>query len=285
LISPAKNTIFSGKRTINCSGKIIDLSKPLVMGILNITPDSFYDGGRHNSEKEWLTRAEQLLSEGASIIDIGAVSTRPGANLLSAEIESERLLPVISSVRKHFPLSVISVDSCRSEIATSAVASGADIINDITAGNLDDKMFETIARLRVPYIIMHMQGTPADMQHDPQYNNVTGEIAMFFSERIFKLKHLGVNDIIIDPGFGFGKTVEHNFTLLNHLEFFRIFELPVLVGLSRKSMINRVLDIKPSEALNGTTVLNTIALMKGANILRVHDVKQAIEAVKLVDRL
>ena len=280
-----KDTIFSGKQTINCSGKIINLSKPMVMGILNITPNSFYDGGMYITEKDWLMQAEKILSEGASIIDIGAISTHPGAEVLTAQHEEERLFPVIKSVRKHFPQSVISVDTYSSYIASIAVENGADIINDISAGNFDDKMLETIARLKVPYIIMHMKGTPENMQQNPQYKNVIKEIAAFFSEKIYKLKQLGVNDIIIDPGFGFGKSVEHNFSILNNLEIFRIFELPLLVGLSRKSMINKTLNIKPSEALNGTTVLNTIALIKGANILRVHDVKQAMEAIKLVDSL
>ena len=281
----AKNIYFSQKHTINCSGKLFDLSKPVVMGILNITPDSFFDGGNYTTESLWLPQAEKMLSEGASIIDIGALSTRPGAKQLTEKDELDRLIPAIASIRKYFPQAVISVDTYRSSVATAAVEHGADIINDISAGTLDDMMFEAIAALRVPYIMMHIKGSPENMQQDPVYDNVLNHILKFFSERIYQLKLLGFRDIIIDPGFGFGKTVQHNYELLNHLKAFRVFDLPIMVGLSRKSMINRVLNILPDKALNGTTALNTIALMKGANILRVHDVKPAIEAIKLVHSL
>jgi dihydropteroate synthase len=283
--SNAKNTFFSLKQTINCSGKILNLSAPVVMGILNTTPDSFYDGGKYLTEKEWLLHTETMLSEGAAIIDIGAVSTRPGAKSISINEETDRLMPVLKSVRKKFPDTVISVDTFSAAIAKLAVDNGADIINDISAGTFDDKMIETIALNNVPYIIMHIKGTPQNMQINPTYKDVTKEILMFFSERINKLRQAGIKDIIIDPGFGFGKSLEHNYEILNRLDLFRMFELPVLTGFSRKSMINRLLNIKPSEALNGTTVLNTIALTKGAKILRVHDVKPAIEAIKIVSKI
>ena len=233
-IEGGKNTFFSSKHTLNCSGKIIDLSAPIVMGILNITSDSFHDGGKYLTEKEWLSQTEKMLSEGASIIDVGAVSTRPGSVHISQQNEIEKLLPVITSIRKRFPEIIISIDTFRSEAAMIAVDNGADIINDIYAGSFDENMFTTIAGLKVPYIIMHMQGTPLDMQQNPVYENIIKEITIFFSEKINKLKMLGINDIIIDPGIGFGKSVEHNFEILDKLEMLKIFELPVLIGVSRK---------------------------------------------------
>lgn len=280
-----KNTIFSAKQSINCRGKLINLDKPLVMGILNITEDSFFDGGKHNSEKEWLIQTEKMLSEGADIIDIGAASTRPGAKLITQPEEITIIQKVIKSIRKEFPESILSVDTYNSKVAEVAVENGTDIINDISGGDIDKEMFTTIARLKVPYILMHIKGTPENMQQNPHYENLIQEIMLYFSERVNKLRLLGVNDIIIDPGFGFGKNLEDNYKLMNELEVFHFFELPILVGISRKSMINKVLQTNPSEALNGTTVLNTIALQKGAKILRVHDVKEAVETLKILNML
>ena len=255
------------------------------MGILNITPDSFYDGGKFNSDKNWLSQTKKMLFEGADIIDIGAISTKPGAKEINEEEELSRLIPVIKSIKKEFPEIIISVDTYRANVAQQAVCEGAAIINDISAGTFDKKMIQTIAKLNVPYIMMHIQGTPENMQQAPVYDDVIREIIVFFSKQIELCKQAGINDIIIDPGFGFGKTIEHNYQILNNLEMFKIFELPVLVGISRKSMINKLLKTNATEALNGTTSANTIALMKGANILRVHDVKQASEVIKIVMKL
>ena len=255
------------------------------MGILNITSDSFYDGGKHKTQKDILFQCDKMLLEGAAIIDIGAVSTRPGADKVSEENEIARLLPVLKIIRKYFSGTIISIDTYRSSIAEIVVNNGADIINDISGGNFDNRMFETIAKLKVPYIIMHIKGTPQNMQINPTYKNVVKEIKDFFFKKIEELKTIGVNNIIIDPGFGFGKTVEHNYQILSHLDTFKSLGVPVLAGLSRKSMINKVLNTKPKDALNGTTVLNTIALLKGADILRVHDVKEAIEVIKIVSEL
>lgn len=279
----AKDTIFERKQTMNVGGKIIDLSTPVVMGILNVTPDSFYDGGEHQTEKAILNHTEKLLSEGAAIIDIGAYSSRPGAENISEEEELKRLLPALTVVRNYFKEAIISVDTFRSCVARKAVLSGADMINDISGGQLDKDMFETIAGLRVPYVLMHMQRNPQTMQHLPDYKNVVLEVAAFFSACLEELKILGVNDVIIDPGFGFGKTVAHNYQLLKNLQHFNMFGMPLLAGVSRKSMVNKVIDTKPEAALNGTTVVNTIALLEGASILRVHDVKEAVEAIKIVN--
>lgn len=280
-----KNTFFSSHFSLNCRGKLLSLEKPIVMGILNITPDSFYDGGKHKGIHEILLHVEKMLSEGASVIDIGAASTKPGAKKISAADEKKRLLPVLKKIIKKSPDALISIDTYNSETAIASVGEGACMINDVSAGRFDKKMFGTIAKLNVPYIIMHMQGTPADMQKNPKYNDVVKEVMYFLSEKVNLLKQTGVSDIIIDPGFGFGKTVQHNYELLHHLDLFRAFELPILAGLSRKSMINKVLGTMPENALNGTTALNTIALIKGANILRVHDVKEATEIIKLVSKL
>jgi dihydropteroate synthase len=280
-----KGTFFCKKTTINCKGKILNLQHPIVMGILNITPDSFYDGGKNNSETTVLKKVEQMLVEGASIIDIGATSTKPGAKLVSQEEEILRLLPVLKIVINQFPEIIISIDTFRSYVAEMAIKEGAAIINDVSGGEMDEKMFETIARLNVPYILMHMQGTPQTMQQNPEYKDVVKEIIFILSGKVEKLKQLGVKDIIIDPGFGFGKTVAHNYQLLKNLNCFIFFDLPILVGVSRKSMINKVLNVKPNEALNATSVLNTIALINGVDILRVHDVKEAVEAIKLVEML
>lgn len=254
---------------------------PLIMGILNVTPDSFFDGGKYTEEHIWLEHTGKMISEGAWIIDIGAYSTRPGAKDVSETEELERLIKVILSIRKAFPEILISVDTFRANVAEKAVMAGANIINDISGGTLDDKMFEMVARLKVPYVLMHIQGNPQIMQQNPQYNNVTEEVLAFLSGKIRRLKELGCEQLIIDPGFGFGKTVEHNFQLLKDLEKFRSLGYPVLAGLSRKSMINKLLNIRSKESLNGTSVLNTIAIQNGATILRVHDVKEAKEAVTI----
>ncbi len=277
----AKNTVFSSNRNMNCRGKVLNLNIPVVMGVLNITPDSFYDGGRYTNRDAWLGQTEKMLKQGASIIDIGAVSTRPGAEKISEDKEIKRLMPVLSIIKKEFPEAIISIDTYRASVAEITIKNGANIINDISGGTFDKKMFETINRLKVPYIMMHIKGTPQNMQVNPYYEDVVKEIMAFFSRQINKLKNFGAKDIIIDPGFGFGKTLKNNYEILNHLDSFKKFGLPILVGMSRKSMINKVLNTKPSEALNGTTILNTIAIMKGADILRVHDVKEAVEVIKI----
>jgi dihydropteroate synthase len=277
----AQDTVFSQKTEALFGANAL----PCVMGILNITPDSFHDGGRHTSEEAWLKHAEKMVQEGASIIDIGAASSRPGSEEISSETELDRLLPALRSVRKNFPEVLISVDTYRSEIAGLARDNGADIINDISGGTLDPAMLRTVARLNIPYIMMHMKGVPKTMQQAPAYNDVTQEVTDFFKLQINRLKELNFNKIILDPGFGFGKDLQHNFRLLADLGMIRELGFPVLAGLSRKSMINKTLNISQSDALNGTTVLNTIALSKGAGILRVHDVKEAVEAIKLISQL
>jgi len=270
--------------SINCKGKLINLDEPTVMGILNLTPDSFFDGGKYSNEAEILEQVNNMEYYGAKIIDVGGYSTRPGATEISKEEELKRVIPIVQLIHQNFEDIVISVDTFRSNIAIKAVEAGAEIINDISAGSLDEKLIDTIAQLKVPYVLMHMQGNPKNMQDNPSYNNVVEEVNAFFTEKIELLNQKGITDIILDPGFGFGKTVEHNYKLLKHLDKFKSFGLPILAGLSRKSMINKVLETTPAEALNGTTVLNTIALQKGVNILRVHDVKEANECVKLVDQ-
>lgn len=273
-------------QTINCRGQLIDISTPAVMGIINITPDSFFSGSRFNSEAAILERVGQIVDEGGSMVDVGAYSSRPGAENVSADIELARLLPALKVIRDRYPNLIVSVDTFRAEVAERVVTEGfADIINDISGGEMDGAMFDTVAHLKVPYILMHMQGTPDTMQLNPTYRDVVADVSLWLSERVDKLRSMGVNDIIIDPGFGFGKTVEHNYSMLNRLDEFRLFQLPLLVGLSRKSMIYKVLDGDPEGSLNGTTALNTVALLKGANILRVHDVKEAVECVKLVSEL
>ena len=273
-------------RYINVNGRLMDLSEPQVMGILNVTPDSFYAGSRMETGKDIINRLHQITSEGSSILDIGAYSSRPDAEHISTEEEMNRLRTGLDLVRKHQPEAVVSVDTFRADVAKMCVEEfGAAMINDISAGQLDAAMFGTIAQLGVPYIMMHMQGTPQNMQMNPHYDHLLKEVFLYFAERVQKLRDLGAKDIIIDPGFGFGKTLEHNYELMNHLDEFQLFELPLLVGISRKSMIYKLLGTTPEEALNGTTVLNTLALMKGANILRVHDVKAAKEAVTLVEKM
>tara|TARA_B110000003_G_scaffold276446_1_gene322965 strand:- start:16647 stop:17468 length:822 start_codon:yes stop_codon:yes gene_type:complete len=271
--------------TINCNGKLIDFSSPVIMGILNVTPDSFYDGGFYVNDKEILKQTEKMLSEGATFIDLGAYSSKPGAIYISEEEELVRIIPIVKLLINEFPEILISIDTFRSKVAKETIENGATLINDISAGSIDKKMFETIAKLQVPYILMHMKGTPQNMQKNPIYNNVTTELISFFAEQIFKLHQLQLKDIIIDVGFGFGKTIEHNYQLLRDLALFKKLDAPILVGVSRKSMLYKPLDISPKKALNATTAANTIALLNGANILRVHDVKEAIEAVKIVDLL
>ncbi|MBW8687634.1 dihydropteroate synthase [Chitinophaga sp. B61] len=267
--------------TINCQGKLLDLSKPVVMGIINITEDSFFAGSRTQHIDLILQRAAQLLEEGAQILDIGAQSTRPGSVSVGPDTELERLLPAVRLLKEHFPQAILSIDTYYAKVAEQTVNAGAAIINDISAGDLDTDMIPTAGRLQVPYIAMHMQGTPADMQQQPHYENVVQDVLDYFIRKRAQCLEAGINDIIFDPGFGFGKTMAHNYTLLKRLQVFHMLECPLLIGVSRKSMIYRLLDSSPAEALNGTTILNTIALQQGAHILRVHDVKAAIEAIKI----
>jgi dihydropteroate synthase len=271
--------------TINCKGTLLDLNSPKVMGILNITPDSFYDGGMYKDETTILNQTEKMLNDGATFIDVGAYSSRPGAAEVSEEEELKRIVPVVELLIKKFPDIIISVDTFRSKVAEETINLGAALINDISGGNLDSKMYETVAKLKVPYILMHMAGTPETMQNNPSYEDVTKDLIYFFSDKIDQLHRLNVSDIIIDVGFGFGKTIEHNFQLLRNMSLFQNLDKPILAGLSRKSMLYKTLDITSQEALNATTSANTIALLNGANILRVHDVKEAVEAVKLVNQL
>ena len=271
--------------TINCLGKLIDLTSPKVMGILNVTPNSFYDGGKNSDDERVLFQVEKMLSEGATFIDIGAYSSKPSAEFVSEEEEISRLIPVIQLVLKHFPATLISVDTFRAKVAKAAIEKGACIINDISAGSLDAAMMATVAKLHVPYIMMHMKGNPQTMQSMANYENITKEMLFYFSEKVAQARSLGISDLLIDPGFGFAKTKDQNFDVMNNLELFQMLELPILVGVSRKSMIYKTLETSPEFALNGTTVLNTIALQKGANILRVHDVKEAMETIKLVSQL
>ncbi len=267
--------------TINCKGNLIDFKVPKVMGILNVTPDSFFDGGKYKTQKEILTQVEKMLTQGATFIDVGAYSSRPNALHITQSEELERIVPIIELLVREFPDSLLSVDTFRSQVAKQCIEAGASLINDISGGMMDEAMFETVANLQVPYILMHMQGTPQNMQKKPTYQNVVTEVMTFFAKRIAQLRQLKLNDIIIDVGFGFGKTLEHNYELLKNLDLFKSLEVPNLVGVSRKSMFYKYLETTPQEALNATTVGNTIALLNGANILRVHDVKQAVEAVKI----
>nr|WP_321374999.1 dihydropteroate synthase [uncultured Bacteroides sp.] len=270
---------------INVNGRLLDLSTPQVMGVLNVTPDSFYSECRAQTDEAIADRARQILEEGASIIDIGAYSSRPNCVDISPEEELNRLRYALKILNEVHPDAIISVDTFRASVAEVCVKEyGVAIINDISGGEMDKNMFDTVIDLQVPYIMQHMQGTPQNMQDSPHYDNLMRETFLYFSEKIQTLHDRGLNDIILDPGFGFGKTLDHNYELLSHLEEFKIFELPILVGLSRKSMITKLLDIPTTEALNGTTVANTIALMKGADIIRVHDVKEAVQAVKIVQK-
>lgn len=271
--------------TINCKGQLIDLSNPKVMGILNVTPDSFYDGGENDSEQIVIDKVQGMLDDGATFIDIGAYSSKPNAEFVTEEEELDRILPIVKLLVKVFPTIIISVDTFRSKVAKASIEAGASIINDISAGELDENMMQTAAVLKVPYIMMHMRGTPKTMQSLTDYQDIIKEMLFYFSEKVSKARSLGISDLIIDPGFGFAKTLEQNFEVMDKLELFRMLDLPLLSGISRKSMIYKTLGNNPSEALNGTTVLNTISLMKGASILRVHDVKEAVEAVKLFEKM
>lgn len=271
--------------TINCKGQLIDLTTPKVMGILNVTPNSFFDGGKYKNESEILSQVEKMLQEGATFIDIGGYSSKPNAEFVSESEELQRIVPIVQLILQHFPETLISIDTFRSEVAKVCIENGAAIINDISAGNLDTKMMETIGKYNVPYIMMHLRGTPQTMQSMTNYDNIVKEILFYFSERIAKARSFGINDLIIDPGFGFAKTLEQNYEVLQKLELFEILELPLLAGFSRKSMIYKTLHSSAEEALNGTTVLNTIALSKGAKILRVHDVKEAMECVSLFNKM
>jgi len=270
--------------TINCKGKLVDLSTPKVMGVLNVTPDSFYDGGFYKDESKIINQVQKMLDDGATFIDVGAYSSKPNADEVSQEEELLRILPTLKLLVKQFPNSIISVDTFRAEVAKQCVDNGAALINDISAGHLDNTMLETIAKLQVPYIMMHMLGTPQTMQEHANYNNILKEVLFYFSERIASARALGIKDLIIDPGFGFAKTLEQNFELLNKLEGFNIADMPLLVGVSRKSMIYKTLNTTADKALNGTTALNMVALQKGAKILRVHDVKEAVECVTLFNQ-
>ncbi|MEZ4792751.1 MAG: dihydropteroate synthase [Gelidibacter sp.] len=271
--------------TINCKGQLIDLSAPKVMGILNLTPDSFYDGGKFQDELTILKQVERMLVEGATFIDVGAYSSRPNAEDISEDAELRRILPIVVLVLKEFPDVLLSIDSFRSKIAKQCIEAGASMINDISAGKLDANMLQTVAKLHVPYVMMHMRGTPKTMQTLTQYDHLVKDILFYFSERIAAARALGIVDLVVDPGFGFAKTITQNYEILSNFECFKMLELPLLAGLSRKSMVYKPLGLDSGEALNGTTVLNTIALQKGASILRVHDVREAMETIKLVEQL
>jgi dihydropteroate synthase len=271
--------------TINCLGQLIDLSSPKVMGILNVTPNSFYDGNRYNSENLILAQVEKMLSGGATFIDLGAYSSKPNAELVAEEEEIARLIPVLQSILKHFPETILSIDTFRSHVAKISLDSGAAIINDISAGTMDENMFGVVAHFHAPYIMMHMRGTPQTMTGMTDYEDIIKEMLYYFSDKIDKARSVGINDLIIDPGFGFAKTLDQNYEVLQKLELFQNLDYPLLVGISRKSMVYKVLESSADAALNGTTVLNTIALSKGANILRVHDVKEAVESVKLFEKM
>lgn len=267
--------------TINCNGELIDLSTPKVMGILNVTPDSFFDGGRYTNDREVLQRVEQMLTDGATFIDVGGYSSKPNAVAVTVQEEKARTIPVVASIVQHFPEAIVSIDTFRSDVAQLCLDQGAAIVNDISAGLLDPLMLKIVANYQVPYIMMHMKGTPQTMSTLTQYDDLVKELLFYFSERIAAARSLGISDLIVDPGFGFAKTIDQNFELLRHLDIFKTLDLPILAGVSRKSMIHKTLQIKPEEALNGTSVLNTLALEKGASILRVHDVKEAVETIKL----
>ncbi|WP_417887819.1 dihydropteroate synthase [Zunongwangia sp.] len=267
--------------TINCKGELIDLSQPKVMGILNITPDSFFEGSRTQTQDDILRRAEKLVTEGATFIDIGGYSSRPNAEDVAEAEENKRVIFATEILLKEFPDILISIDTFRSSVAANALNTGAALINDIAAGNLDENMMHVIAKYQVPYIMMHMRGTPQNMNQLTDYKNLVTDINFYFSEKIKEARGLGINDLILDPGFGFSKTIAQNFELLKNVDLFNIFDLPLLIGISRKNMIYKTLNNTPAEALNGTTILNTLALTKGASILRVHDVKEAVECVKL----
>lgn len=269
--------------TLNCKGRLLTINQPVIMGILNINEDSFFDGSRYAAGNQLLSGAEKMIAAGATILDVGGQSTRPGSRRMEADEELARVLPAITALHQNFPRTIISIDTFYAKVAKEAVAAGASIINDISAGSLDEELIDMAAALNVPYILMHMQGTPQTMQNQPHYDNVCIEVLDFLIEKTALLRSKGIKDIIIDPGFGFGKTTAHNFTLLKNLHLFKMLQLPLLLGVSRKGFIYRTLDTDAAQALNGTTVLNTIGLLNGANILRVHDVQQAMEAVRLTE--
>jgi dihydropteroate synthase len=284
LITTTATKFLKRKNTINLNGQILNLAQPVVMGILNVTPDSFFDGGKYKTEKKVISRAEEILKQGGSVIDIGAISTKPGSEAISTKEEIDRLLPAVRAVKKNFPDAFISIDTYRSWVALKVIEDcGPCMVNDVSGGSFDAHMFDTVGKLGVPYILMHMQGTPLKMQEKPEYEDIIREISLFFTDSVKKLTKAGVKDVIIDPGFGFGKTLEHNYELLNRLDSFKVFQLPLLVGVSRKSMIYKLLKSNPEEALNGTSVINTLALMGGADILRVHDVREAVEAIRIMN--
>jgi dihydropteroate synthase len=279
--SVAKDTFFHKKVTLNAGGKLIDLSQPKVMGIINLTPDSFFTGSRKQDVSSVLEQAGKMLADGATFLDLGAYSSRPGAADISAQEEMDRLLPAVEAIATAYPDAILSIDTFRAAVAEAAINSGAHIINDISGGELDSEMFAAVAKLQVPYILMHMKGTPQNMVQQADYENVFDEVFDYFVKKYYQLKQLGVKDVIIDPGFGFAKKAEHSYALMKRLQEFNVLQLPVLVGISRKRMIYNELGVSADDALNGTTALNAIALTKGADILRVHDVKEAIEAVKI----
>ena len=282
---PYKNTNTATMYMINCGGKLLDFRAPKIMGILNCTPDSFYDGSPNLPIDHFVRQAKKMQEEGADIIDIGGQSTRPGSKRIDAETELARVLPVIRALRENLPEMTLSIDTYHQPVAEAAFTEGVSIINDISAGNLDLNMIPWVGSKKLPYVCMHMQGTPENMQENPHYQDLITEMVDFFSKKLNECRKAGIIDIIIDPGFGFGKTIQHNFNLLKHLNAFSMLDCPILTGISRKGMIHKTLDISPAEALNGTTVLNTIALLHGAKILRVHDVKEAKEAITLVEKM
>ena len=271
--------------TINCNGQLIDLSSPKVMGILNVTPNSFYDGGKLTDEKSVLRQVEKMQYEGGTFIDVGGYSSKPNAEFVSEDEELQRVIPIIKMIVKEFPNAILSIDTFRSRVAQQSIENGAAIVNDISAGTLDENMMQSVAQLRVPYIMMHMKGSPQTMQSLAKYDDLIKEMLFYFSDKIATARSFGINDLIVDPGFGFAKTIEHNFELLSKLEVLQMLELPLLAGVSRKSMIYKTLQTDAEHALNGTTSLNTISLLKGAKILRVHDVKEAVECVQLYQKL
>ena len=277
-----KGILFDTQTTINCGGKLLDLAGPKVMGIVNLSPDSFYKGDKFSQPKTVLDRVNTMLTEGAAIMDVGGMSTRPGSEPVSVDEELTRVLPTVKSIIREFPDAILSVDTTKSEVARQTVAEGALMVNDISGGSYDEKMSSTVAELHVPYILMHMQGTPKDMQVNPHYDDVMVELVDFFSSRVHTLRSIGVHDIILDPGFGFGKTIEHNYRILANLSSLQMFGMPIAVGISRKSMISKPLGITSEEALNGTTALHVLALLNGTSLLRAHDVKEAMQAVRLV---
>jgi len=281
----AKNTFFAPQRTLNCNGKLLSLEKPIVMAILNMTPDSFYDGGRYEASDAFRTQIKKLVDEGAEIIDIGGMSSRPGAEIIPIDQEIERILPALKFIISEYPQVYVSIDTIHAKVAEAVAAEGAHIINDISGGHYDKDMLETVGRLKMPYVLMHMRGTPETMNTLTEYDDLIKDLITYFTEQIDRCRKAGIIDVIIDPGFGFAKTVDQNFELLNRMSDLRLFNLPILAGISRKSMIWRTLDIKSDDALNGTSVLNTVALQKGANILRVHDVREAKQTIALMEKL